>query len=190
MSKAPPLPKINTSGALVAPSKLAAWWPEPDQQSKRLEGLDKLPKAGVVRQTNLNRRNQPPLDAEQLLAQQKPGRVQTHNQQWVYAATEFLIGYVVATDVSTGRTGRQTSRSRQGLVSEALTRLRDDRVVQGSLGLSEGMQGGLEVHHRDVLSAVELLVRVDETKSTLALREGTFEPATEKVLPPKLETAE
>ncbi len=159
MSSATPiLPKMNTHGVPVAQDRSVRWWPRELDTAKQLNNLE------TASELNENK-------ADHI----REAAIKELNGHWVRGAREFLTNYIVSTDQS--RMGNRFVRSDEGLISDALTRIRDDQVVQQSIpGIDEGTLRGLNLNHRDVLAAVALLSRVDHSVEDVRFRQEEFEP--------------
>ncbi|MEQ8279164.1 MAG: hypothetical protein RMA76_17165 [Deltaproteobacteria bacterium] len=165
----PPLPKMLENGALVASEKECPWWPEPLHVAHAVEVIE-----GRTVHRGSNHR---------------PGEqgVNQLNSEWVGGARNHLLNYVIPFSSGSHSTNRSASHGNTGLVSAALTRLRDDQVVHQSLPLTEAMEDGLARDQRDVMAAVALLVAVDERTRTTTFYPDTFEKADPKVDVAKIE---
>ncbi len=160
-SISPPLPKLHPAGAPVATHQEAKWWPLNNGWTQ--DGLQKMSNPQATE-----------FHSEDQIRQAGVTRT---NDVWVKAARAFLTNYITPVDDQ-----RLALRSRgdDSLISAALTRIRDDKVVQASIvGIDQGTARGLDSSHRDVLSAVALLTRLDRTTNQLRFNPGDFEPYTE-----------
>ncbi len=154
MTTSIPIPKLHSSGAVHSETKECKWWPEPEGVAKAIEEIEN-PRGDRHRR-----------DEHQRL------QVGELNGRWVDAAQRFLTYYVSPTE----RRNSTRGVGIDGIMSAALTRIRDDNVVQNSIsGLDEGTLAGLNLSHRDVLAAVALLSRLDRTTGHASFRPESFE---------------
>lgn len=157
----PPLPTLHANGALSSTERECKWWPDPQVSQKDVQHLDaQLERAGDSQDNKLK-------------------AIAGVNHKWVKAARYFLKDFILPTNLSNA--GSRPTTNNEGLISAALTRIRDDIVVYQSIsGIDEGTSERLNLGHRDVLAAVALLGRLDRTVGTEL---SVFDPKT--FAPPK-----
>ncbi len=139
-----PLPTLHSNGALSSKERECKWWPDPELTQKDVGHLD-----GQLARVGDN-------------AEARIKAIHNSNHKWVDAARYYLKDFIVPTNLSNA--GSRPARNIEGLISAALTRIRDDNVVYQSIpGMDKGTIERLNLGHRDVLAAVALLGRLDRS---------------------------